>query len=459
MYIFRVLLNALLICTLVLPAPLAAFAADITPDPAAAAGNRPGMDAASNGVPVVNIVAPTKSGLSHNMYLDFNVGKQGVIINNSNKPGISQLGGGMMGNPKFGGGAQATTILNEVTSNRPSSIQGFTEIFGGKADYILANPNGVSINGGGFINTSRAIMTTGVAGNNLSIEAQNLVNANGLILAKKEMALKGSKLENKGVRLYRDTHVEISKHGSYTASDGDGGEKTTSSHKEYDSSTLLSTVPSTIAAGGTLDLDFAKQINNDTIKRTDDYVSLAGAADGASGRVNLSVAGIGSLFTPAPEASKFVYTTNPGIPSLKALYGSEYFLSRVGWDLDKHHQKLLGDAFFETQLVRRQIAELNSRSVVASIDQPDEAVMLALMDNAVAEGSSLNLTVGIELTKAQLDALTKDIIWLVEEEHNGQTVLVPKVYLAKASRSTVSPNGVVMAAQDIRLKPRLLPVR
>ncbi|MFV0349204.1 MAG: filamentous hemagglutinin N-terminal domain-containing protein, partial [Halodesulfovibrio sp.] len=162
MYIFRVLLNALLICTLVLPAPLVAFAADITPDPAAAAGNRPGMDAASNGVPVVNIVAPTKSGLSHNMYLDFNVGKQGVIINNSNKPGISQLGGGMMGNPKFGGGAQATTILNEVTSNRPSSIQGFTEIFGGKADYILANPNGVSINGGGFINTSRAIMTTGV---------------------------------------------------------------------------------------------------------------------------------------------------------------------------------------------------------------------------------------------------------------------------------------------------------
>ncbi|WBF66008.1 hemagglutinin repeat-containing protein [Desulfovibrio subterraneus] len=745
MYIFRVLLNALLICTLVLPAPLVAFAADITPDPAAAAGNRPGMDAASNGVPVVNIVAPTKSGLSHNMYLDFNVGKQGVIINNSNKPGISQLGGGMMGNPKFGGGAQATTILNEVTSNRPSSIQGFTEIFGGKADYILANPNGVSINGGGFINTSRAIMTTGVpqvaggklnsievnqgsiaiegdgvnangadsftilsraatiaadvhakrlalvagrnsydpateaataladdpaagpaptvavdsaalggmyanrillvatekgvgvnlqgavkagslslsadgklslkqaqadanaeitagtldvvkdgtlvaqgditvtadvidnsgltysggktslladtsitnkagsivakgdlsmgdslassptvdvaiknegglvqsldgnvditagsflnkvesvgvqrvlvessttsvsgpysgfgrcgtettttkirvyedrlsnisptpqvmAGNNLSIEAQNLVNANGLILAKKEMALKGSKLENKGVRLYRDTHVEISKHGSYTASDGDGGEKTTSSHKEYDSSTLLSTVPSTIAAGGTLDLDFTKQVNNDTIKRTDDYVSLAGAADGASGRVNLSVAGIGSLFTPAPEASKFVYTTNPGIPSLKALYGSEYFLSRVGWDLDKHHQKLLGDAFFETQLVRRQIAELNSRSVVASIDQPDEAVMLALMDNAVAEGSSLNLTVGVELTKAQLDALTKDIIWLVEEEHNGQTVLVPKVYLAKASRSTVSPNGVVMAAKDIRLK-------
>jgi filamentous hemagglutinin family protein len=757
MYIFRVLLNALLICTLVLPAPLAAFAADITPDPAAAAGNRPGMDAASNGVPVVNIVAPTKSGLSHNMYLDFNVGKQGVIINNSNKPGISQLGGGMMGNPKFGGGAQATTILNEVTSNRPSSIQGFTEIFGGKADYILANPNGVSINGGGFINTSRAIMTTGVpqvaggklnsievnqgsiaiegdgfnangadsftilsraatiaadvhakrlalvagrnsydpateaataladdpaagpaptvavdsaalggmyanrillvatekgvgvnlqgavkagslslsadgklslkqaqtdtnaeiaagtldvvkdgtlvaqgditvtadvidnsgltysggktslladtsitnkagsivakgdlsmgdslasspavdvsitnegglvqslegnvditagsflnkielldiqrtlidtkrvprfdgketviryisrtwgsrpydtrgleettykyredvvsktatpqvlAGGDITIDAKNLTNDHGLIAAKNNMSLKGEKLVNKGTKVSYVSHTDRI-YWIYRAG-GSGGSPHRATHDDYET---ISSVPATIAAAGTLDLDFSSEVNNDTIQATTNYEGVVSASDGpalppgeAGGRVDTAVAGMGSLFTEAPAGKPYVVETNPHIASLGTFYGSDYFLNRMGWDLDSHHQKLLGDAYFETQMVRQQIAELNSRSVVASIGQPDTDMMLGLMDNAVAEGKALNLTVGIELTQEQLDALSSDIVWLVEQEHNGQTVLIPKVYLAKASRATVVGNGAKIAAKNVHLK-------
>ena len=57
-------------------------------------------------------------------------------------------------NPNFNRGA-AQIILNQVTSNNISSLNGYTEIFGQKADYIFANPNGISCNNCGFINTSR----------------------------------------------------------------------------------------------------------------------------------------------------------------------------------------------------------------------------------------------------------------------------------------------------------------
>ena len=148
----------LLIFMLVLPP---AFAGGIVANPNAPGGNRPGMDSAPNGMPVVNIVAPNQSGLSHNKYSDFNVQNQGAILNNSAKAGVSQLGGGIMGNPNIAGSRAASAILNEVTSSNRSYIQGYIEVFGQKADVILANPNGVTINGDSFLNTSRATVTTG----------------------------------------------------------------------------------------------------------------------------------------------------------------------------------------------------------------------------------------------------------------------------------------------------------
>jgi len=152
------LLIAFLIGLILCP-PHMVHAAGITPDAAAPAANQATVDAAPNGVPLVNIAAP-QNGMSHNMFTDFNVGAQGVILNNAVAPGVSQLGGALAPNANLGGTA-ASTILNEVTGNGRSSIQGYTEIFGQSANYILANPNGISINGGGFVNTPKATMTTG----------------------------------------------------------------------------------------------------------------------------------------------------------------------------------------------------------------------------------------------------------------------------------------------------------
>ncbi|MBB4170808.1 hemagglutinin repeat-containing protein [Rhizobium sp. BK538] len=143
--------------------PVLLRAQEIAPDVGAAAINRPGVGTAPNGMPLIDIVTPNGQGLSHNKYNSFNVGTQGLILNNFNgEVGTSKLGGITPGNPNLQGKSPASVILNEVTSQNRSSLLGPTEVFGGRADVIIANPNGITCDGCGFINTPRATLTTGV---------------------------------------------------------------------------------------------------------------------------------------------------------------------------------------------------------------------------------------------------------------------------------------------------------
>lgn len=118
---------------------------------------------AGNGVPIVNIAAPNANGLSHNQFHDYNVGANGVILNNAtDRTQSTQLGGIIVGNPNFHGSA-ASVILNEVNGGSPSQLRGYTEVAGQSAHVIVANPYGISCNGCGFINTPQATLTTGKA--------------------------------------------------------------------------------------------------------------------------------------------------------------------------------------------------------------------------------------------------------------------------------------------------------
>ena len=116
---------------------------------------------AANGVPVVNIAAPNGAGVSHNTYQQFNVGSNGLIFNNSGAISKTQLAGYVNGNTNFGTGQSATLILNEVTSTLPSQLNGAMEVAGNQAQVVVANPNGISCEGCGFINVSRGVLTTG----------------------------------------------------------------------------------------------------------------------------------------------------------------------------------------------------------------------------------------------------------------------------------------------------------
>ena len=120
----------------------------------------PKMDVASNGTSIVNINTPNDKGLSHNQYDSFSINNNGLILNNANRPVSTELAGYIMGNPNLVG-PTAKTILNEVTGTNTTSMNGALEVAGNKAHVIIANPNGISINNGTFINTNAATLTTG----------------------------------------------------------------------------------------------------------------------------------------------------------------------------------------------------------------------------------------------------------------------------------------------------------
>ena len=134
--------------------------APILPDTTAPGNRCPLVQETANGIPLVNISAPTAGGVSRNDYERFNIPTKGAILNNSYTLSKTELAGYVQGNANMAQGP-AKIIVNQVTSGNPTTMNGFLEIAGHKADVIIANPNGITVNGGGFINTARAILTTG----------------------------------------------------------------------------------------------------------------------------------------------------------------------------------------------------------------------------------------------------------------------------------------------------------
>lgn len=115
---------------------------------------------AGNGITLVNVAGPSAGGVSRNDYTNFNVPQNGVILNNSYQMSNTKLGGYVPGNANMMRGS-ANVIVNEVTSHNPTEMKGFIEVAGRKASVVVANPNGITVDGGGFINTDRAVLTTG----------------------------------------------------------------------------------------------------------------------------------------------------------------------------------------------------------------------------------------------------------------------------------------------------------
>ncbi|PEI05578.1 AT-2 family transporter [Pantoea agglomerans] len=175
-----------LICSLIAFQPLLpAFSAVITP---ATQGTQ--VDAAGNGVPVINIATPNASGLSHNQYQNYNVGQEGLILNNAtDRLTQTQLGGLIQNNPNLKAGQEARAIINEVVGANRSQLQGYTEVAGKAANVMVANPYGITCNGCGFINTPNVTLTTGKP----QLDAQG--NLQSLDVTKGAISIEGKGLD------------------------------------------------------------------------------------------------------------------------------------------------------------------------------------------------------------------------------------------------------------------------
>ena len=149
-----------------------------------------------------------------------------------------------------------------------------------------------------------------------------------------------------------------------------------------------------------------------------------------------------SLFTMSKDpTSKYLLETRGQYISIGEFYGSDYYLSRIGYDegSDWNKARRLGDAYYEYLLVTRAISDKLGTRFINGLS--DKELMKAMLDNSVELQKDLQLTVGVALTADQVKALKSDVVWYEYEIVEGERVLVPKVYLSQATLSTIETDG------------------
>ena len=110
---------------------------------------------------VIDIETPV-DGFSNNSVVSFDVSADGTILNNSAVGGTAQFRStDVEGNSNITAGSEADLILLQVTGSTGSALNGTIEVFGAEAGLIIANPNGITCNGCGFINANRVDLVTG----------------------------------------------------------------------------------------------------------------------------------------------------------------------------------------------------------------------------------------------------------------------------------------------------------
>ena len=159
-----------------------------------------------------------------------------------------------------------------------------------------------------------------------------------------------------------------------------------------------------------------------------------------TGTISVNPLLTGAMFTQNMNpGSKYLLETRSKYVDLNKYYGSDYFLSRLGYTPGWNRVRRLGDAYYENQLITRALTERLGTAFING--KSNEELIKSLMDNAGMESSRLGLQVGKELTPEQISGLSKDLVWYVTQNVNGVEVLVPKIYLSKNTLDTITADG------------------
>jgi len=148
--------------------------------------------------------------------------------------------------------------------------------------------------------------------------------------------------------------------------------------------------------------------------------------------------------------SRYLIETNPRFTDFGTFISSNYLLERLDYSSGLT-LKRLGDAFYESKLIRDSVFALSGRRYLDASLTDDNQQFQYLMDNALVAQKSLNLAPGIALSQAQINRLTRDIVWLEQKRIDGEDVLVPTVYLASGPRTEVR-GGRIISGADTRLQ-------
>ncbi len=193
MFVLRSFLSGLVFLT-----PCITYAGSITIDGQTATS----ISSNAGGGIVVKVAPRNSKSHSHNTYQTFNVPEQGVVFDNST--------------------AGASLILNEVTGQGLTLIEGDVSIRGASADLVFANPNGITVNGGQFLHTGRTLLTTGLRdGENADGLPLYNIQQGSLIVGTKGLTAQGQGVHLYGGDVQVDGNVDV-KVGQLDAQSGRG---------------------------------------------------------------------------------------------------------------------------------------------------------------------------------------------------------------------------------------------
>lgn len=148
-------------------------------------------------------------------------------------------------------------------------------------------------------------------------------------------------------------------------------------------------------------------------------------------------------------SADYLVETNPKYADYHEFLSSDYLLERVKADPEKV-SKRLGDGYFEQQFVLEQVLGLTGKKYLDGYGSDMEQFQ-ALMEAGAVAAEEMGLEIGVALTAEQIASLTSDIVWLVEEEINGQKVLVPEVYLAAIRDEDLKASGALITGGEVEL--------
>ena len=146
---------------------------------------------------------------------------------------------------------------------------------------------------------------------------------------------------------------------------------------------------------------------------------------------------------------QYLVQTDPRFTQYGNFISSDYMLKQLGLD-PAATEKRLGDAFYENKLVTDQIAQLTGKALLTGYSDKT-AEYEGLMNAGVTFAQQFGITPGIALSAEQMASLTQDMVWLVSETVDGQSVLVPVVYLASVSQNVMQSGQAQISASSIDL--------
>ncbi|MEY3250795.1 MAG: hypothetical protein RLZZ27_903, partial [Actinomycetota bacterium] len=387
-------------------------------------------------------------------------------INNINAARIESLGGNIFIKTKEFNNIAKDNI--DVTANPEDGVlpSSKTQILTGNRAwkstvlYSYNNPTSQLTSDPSYLVASGA---ASAYSGNINIEADNLLNRSSIIAATNDINIKAVQLTNDKTTFNTnqtfiyETHWKRCRNGRWNCKEG---RYFTSYQNPI---TLASNTPALISAGNDANIDAISEVLNDSnIKNPVNLNAIhinaaslpSGSLDGENDNltdnpnatngtktipITLPTTNNG-LFKTADPSSEYLIETNSRFLDANILTGSKYFKQRFGFDPNMGSTRFLGDPYYEWKFINDQILNLTKKQrnwtewMLANSCSPGggasgcgstamggnlnswEESLKALIDNAFAVSGDLNLTPGVKLTKAQIAALTKDIIWYETEE-------------------------------------------